>query len=351
MKSAFASLLLKWNKTTRQRSMPWRGEKDPYLIWLSEVILQQTRVEQGMPYFLRFKKKYPTVKHLALAKEDEVMKLWQGLGYYSRARHLHFTAQYIYRELKGKFPNTYTDIRKLKGVGDYTAAAIASFAFEENKAVVDGNVIRMLARVFGIKTPFDTTAGKKEFATIAQSLIDAEKPGIYNQAIMDFGSLVCLPQSPLCATCVFRKTCVAYNKDLIEDFPVRAKKTEIKNRYLNYLLFRNSKQLLVQKRNEKDIWKGLYELPLIETTKVTTSKSIEKEIKSRLNLAEFKLTERKAYTQMLSHRKIYFHFYEVEVADWASLKWDGAIKTPIRQICNYGFPKTIHLYLSQNSLL
>ncbi len=350
VKSAFSTLLLKWNKSSNQRSMPWKGEKDAYLIWLSEIILQQTRVEQGTPYFLRFKEKYPTVKHLALASEDEVMKLWQGLGYYSRARHLHYTAQYIFNELKGKFPETYEGIRRLKGIGDYTAAAIASFAFNEDRAVVDGNVIRVLARVFGIKTPFDTTAGKKEFATKAQSLIDEQKPGLYNQSIMDFGSLVCLPKNPLCSTCVFKQTCVAFDKGSVEDLPVRSKKTKIRNRYFTYLLFKNNKQVLIQKRNEKDIWKGMYELPLIETKKVTHRKDIEKEIKRKLSLDDFRVKEGSTYTQMLSHRKIHFHFYEVETADWSSVKWKGAEKVPIRQLVNYGFPKTIHLYLSQNSL-
>ncbi|HRG88435.1 MAG TPA: A/G-specific adenine glycosylase, partial [Chitinophagales bacterium] len=186
MKTPFTSLLITWNKQKNTRQMPWKGEKDPYLIWLSEIILQQTRVEQGLPYFLRFKQKYPTVKHLALAPEDDVMKLWQGLGYYSRARNLHETAKNIYHNLGGEFPDRFDELVKLKGVGAYTAAAIASFAFGEPKAVVDGNVIRVLARVFGISTAFDTTAGKKEFAAVAQQLIDTKQPAAYNQAIMDF---------------------------------------------------------------------------------------------------------------------------------------------------------------------
>lgn len=330
--------------------MPWRGEKNPYYIWLSEVILQQTRVEQGLPYFEAFKKAFPAVKQLADAEEDKVMKLWQGLGYYSRARNLHFTAKHIAYERKGKFPSTFEDLKKLKGVGDYTAAAIASFAFNEKRAVVDGNVIRVLARVFGIETPFDTTDGKKRFAQLAQELIDAKQPGVYNQAIMDFGSQVCVPQKPLCSECPLQKICFAYEKELVADLPVRSKKTEIKHRYFNYLLVKSRSEILIQKRTGKDIWAGLYQLPLIETVQ-PLKKNAEGEIARFLTTKELRVSNRTEFTQMLSHRKIHFSFFDVEPANFANLSIEGAEKVKLKDLHRYAFPRTIHLYLVQNSLL
>ena len=211
--SFFTSTLLQWARTI-ERAMPWKGEKNPYLIWLSEIILQQTRVEQGTAYFLRFKENYPSLIDLANAPQDEVLKLWEGLGYYSRARNLHFTAKYIRDELDGVFPSDYGDILKLKGVGTYTAAAIASFAYDLPYAVVDGNVYRVLSRVFGIQTAIDSTAGKKEFAALAQALLDKKKAAIYNQAIMDFGASQCVPKKPNCSECPMKKHCVAHQKDL-----------------------------------------------------------------------------------------------------------------------------------------
>lgn len=330
--------------------MPWRGEKNPYYIWLSEVILQQTRVEQGLPYFEAFKKAFPTVKRLADAEEDKVMKLWQGLGYYSRARNLHFTAKHIAYERKGNFPSCFEELKKLKGVGDYTAAAIASFAFDEKRAVVDGNVIRVLARVFGIETPFDTTEGKKRFAQLAQELIDEKQPGVYNQAIMDFGSQVCVPHKPLCADCPLQKICFAKEKELVNDLPVRAKKTDIKHRYFNYLLIRSRNEILIQKRTGKDIWAGLYQLPLIESTQ-PLKKNVEKEITRYMAIRELKVNNRTDLTQMLSHRKIHFSFFETEVANFGSLNIEGVEKVKLKDLHQYAFPRTLHLYLKQKSLL
>lgn len=330
--------------------MPWKGEKNPYYIWLSEVILQQTRVEQGLPYFEKFKKEFPTVQGLANAPEDKVMKLWQGLGYYSRARNLHFTAKYVANELKGTFPPTFDELRKLKGVGDYTAAAIASFAYNEKRAVVDGNVIRVLSRVFGIQTPFDTTAGKKEFSALAQKLIDDKRPGIYNQAIMDFGSLVCTPQKPLCEGCPFQRTCVAYNKDMVAELPVRANRTVIKQRYFNYLLIKTDKEILIQKREGKDIWAGLYQLPLLETEKPLT-RNLQKAVAVFLDTTGLTIGERYTETQMLSHRKIHFNFLVVDVADFKKLKLPDTERVKLGKLAEYAFPRTIHLYLKQNSLL
>ncbi len=350
MKNNFASLLLKWHKEENTREMPWKGEKNPYYIWLSEIILQQTRVEQGLPYFLRFKKKYPIIKHLANAKEDEVMKLWQGLGYYSRARNLHETAKNINQNFKGKFPNTFDELKKLKGVGDYTAAAIASFAFGENKAVVDGNVIRVLARVFGIETAFDTTEGKKRFAQLAQELIDKKKPATYNQAIMDFGGVVCSPKNPKCDECPFNKICVAKNHELIEQLPYREKRTKITNRYCNYLLIKSDKEILIQKRTGNDIWKNLYELPMIETTK-PLKKGFAEAVAKYLSTKQFSIeSHSKEIAQMLSHRKIHFRFIEVELKDFKSFSLQGAQKVKLKSLAKFAFPKTLHLYLEQKSL-
>ncbi len=331
--------------------MPWKGEKNPYYIWLSEIVLQQTRVEQGLPYFLRFKTKYPTVKHLAAAKEDEVMKLWQGLGYYSRARNLHETAKYVQQNLQGKFPNSFDELKKLKGVGEYTASAIASFAFGERKAVVDGNVIRVLSRVFGIETAFDSTEGKKQFALLAQELIDAKNPGAYNQAIMDFGATVCLPQNPQCEKCPFEKICIANKEDRIEALPNRAKRTKITSRYFNYLVIKNEKEIFIRKRTGNDIWKNLYELPMIETSK-PVKKDFSKAISDFLGTEKFSvLVFSKEISQMLSHRKIHFRFAHIEAENFTSLRLPGAKRVKIKSLRQLAFPKTIHLHLLEKSLL
>lgn len=350
-KSGFSKILLSWNRTANVREMPWKGEKNPYYIWLSEIILQQTRVEQGMPYFMRFKAKYPSVRHLAEAGEDEVMKLWQGLGYYSRARNLHETAKNIHTNLKGKFPDTFDEIVKLKGVGNYTAAAISSFAFGEKRAVVDGNVIRVLARVFGIYTPFDTTSGKKQFAELAQQLIDEKAPGEYNQAIMDFGAVVCTPQNPRCETCPFNKACVAYIEGKTDILPVREKRTKISSRYFNYLLIRNEKEILLEKRAGKDIWQNLYQLPLIETSK-PLKKNFHPLIADFLSTGDFTISEySKEICQILSHRKIHFRFIELEMKRFPALKIKGVQKVKLKDLPNFAFPRTINLYLTEKSLL
>ena len=222
-KHFFTKNLMAWF-ATNHRPMPWKGEKNPYLIWLSEIILQQTRVEQGLPYFLKFKENYPTVTDLANAPEDEVMRMWQGLGYYSRARNLHFTAKHIAYDLNGVFPKTYVEILKLKGVGTYTAAAIASFAYDLPNAVVDGNVYRVLARYFGIETPIDSTIGKKEFTKLAYELLDNKRPADYNQAIMDFGATQCKPKKPNCINCPLNQKCIGFNTQKIDTLPIKTKK-------------------------------------------------------------------------------------------------------------------------------
>ncbi len=268
----FSAKLLNW-ASQNLRPMPWKGETDPYKIWLSEIILQQTRVEQGLPYYERFVQNYPTVTDLADAPADEVMRLWQGLGYYSRARNLQNAAQMIRDEFQGVFPVKYNDIRALKGVGDYTAAAIASFAYNLPFAVVDGNVYRVLARIFGVFTPIDTSKGKKEFAILAQNLLDKNQSALYNQAIIDFGATHCTPQNPKCGECPFQKNCKAYeinaktNCDSIKILPVKSKKLVIKHRFFHYFYFGENQKIWIQKRTEKDIWQELWQLPLHETAR------------------------------------------------------------------------------------
>lgn len=351
MKKSFAALLLKWYAAENHRPMPWKGEKNAYLIWLSEIILQQTRVEQGLPYFLKFKKNFSTIKKLANASEDEVLHLWQGLGYYSRARNLHLTAKNIHQNYGGRFPSTFQELKKLKGIGDYTAAAIGSFAFGQKYAVVDGNVIRVLARHYGIKTAFDTTTGKKEFAALAQQLIDESNPALYNQAIMDFGSQVCLPQKPHCSSCPFSSTCFAYNNRQITLLPYRAKRNKVTNRYFNYILLTDGNEIFLQKRTGNDIWKNLYQLPLSEE-KNRFNTNLRQTVKKATGLSSFKITGQPILiTQLLSHRKIHFRFITISVATFGQTHLPACVKVKRQQLSRYAFPKTIRLVLEQNSLL
>jgi len=232
----FSNTLIYWYLQTK-RDLPWRKTRDPYLVWLSEIILQQTRVSQGMSYYLTFSSIFPTVEDLANAEESKVLKMWQGLGYYSRARNLHFTAKYVSNELSGVFPTSYKELIKLKGIGDYTASAISSICFDEPAAVVDGNVYRVLSRFFKIETPINSTKGIKEFKDLAQSLLDATKPGVYNQAIMDFGALQCKPKSPNCYECPMSTNCIAFENKLVKQLPIKEKKLKIKKKYFNFFVF------------------------------------------------------------------------------------------------------------------
>jgi A/G-specific adenine glycosylase len=346
----FSSTLLDWNRQSNDRQMPWKGEKDPYLVWLSEIILQQTRVEQGLPYFLRFKETYPTVKHLADAPEDDVMRLWQGLGYYSRARNLHWTAKHIATELKGVFPSTYHDIKLLKGIGPYTAAAIASFIFGERQAVVDGNVIRVLARIYGIDKPFDTTEGKKAFSELAQKLISDEHPGEYNQAIMDFGATICVPANPKCEICPFEDKCIAYKENRQEELPFKSKRIVKKERFFYYLVLKNSKEIIISKRGAGDIWQGLYELPMIESD-APIRKNLNKAVSDFLGYKVKIDSYSQPYTQQLTHQTIQSVFIFPQDTDVQNTHIEGAIKAPLKKLHTFGFPKVVHLFLVENSLL
>ena len=261
----FSNKLITWYLQNK-RILPWRENILPYHIWLSEIMLQQTRVDQGLPYFLKFIETFPTVQELAQADENQVLKLWQGLGYYSRARNLHFTAKYITYNLNGIFPNTYNDLIKLKGVGDYTASAISSICFNEPKAVVDGNVYRVLARYFEIDTPINSSAGIKEFKELSQELIPSDNPGDYNQAIMELGATVCKPQNPNCEKCVLNDGCLALKNNQQKKLPVKDRKVTVKTMYLNYLVVVSEDfKTIIQKRKGKGIWQNLYQFPLIET--------------------------------------------------------------------------------------
>ncbi len=329
----FSNQLIYWY-LQNDRDLPWRKTKNPYFIWLSEIMLQQTRVNQGLSYYLSFTKEFPTVFDLANASESKVLKLWQGLGYYSRARNLHFSAKLIANELNGIFPNTYTEIKNLKGVGDYTASAISSICFDEAQAVVDGNVYRVLARYFGIATPINSTKGIKEFKQLAQSLIDASQPGTYNQAIMDFGALHCKPQNPLCDSCSFNTSCVALKEKTIKELPVKEKKIKVKKRFFNYLVFiSEDHKTLFSERTGKGIWQGLFEFPLIET-----EKSIHfEELKTNpefVNLAEssieVSLFNEKEIIHKLSHRHLYTKFWIVkaDMGAESGIAWNTIEKYP-----------------------
>ncbi len=312
----FSKKLIFWYLENK-RIMPWRETSDPYHIWLSEIMLQQTRVAQGLPYYLSFTTEFPTVFDLAKASEEKVLKLWQGLGYYSRARNLHTTAKYIADELNGVFPNNYIDLLKLKGVGDYTASAIASICFKEPVPVVDGNVYRVLSRYFGIHTPINSTIGIKEFKKLAIELMDHEEPSSYNQAIMEFGALQCKPQNPDCSFCILNESCVALQKQEIKELPVKLKKLKIKKRYFNYLVFIvKGEKTVIRKREGKGIWQNLYEFPLIETEKESTIKELlSSEILTSIGIRESELTLFNEETKIhkLSHQHLYTKFYILEM--------------------------------------
>ena len=353
VQSFFRKQLLEWY-AEHKRPLPWKGEKDPYLIWLSEIILQQTRVEQGTPYFKRFRAHYPTVHHLAAAAEDEIMKHWEGLGYYSRARNLHQAAKYISQKLAGKFPDQYDNILALKGVGPYTAAAIASFAYNLPHAVVDGNVYRVLARFFAIDTPIDSTPGKKLFNELAQFLLDDLQAGKYNQAIMDFGATHCRPKLPKCAICKLQSQCQAYQKNEVEQFPIKSKKIKKRQRFFNFLLLNNGNRLFIQKRKEKDIWQNLYEFPLIESPALIDR--LENMIQTPLwqqllGTSPYTITSiSKPFHQVLTHQKIAAVFWEVEITEQLLENTLPLLAIERKNLDKFAFPKIIDWYLRENSL-
>ena len=341
----FSEILINWYRE-HKRELPWRESSDPYLIWISEIILQQTRVVQGYDYFIRFIKRFPDVTSLAEADEDEVMKFWQGLGYYSRARNLHAAA----RSMNGVFPKTYPEVLALKGVGEYTAAAICSFAYNMPYAVVDGNVYRVLSRYLGIETPIDSTEGKKLFASLAGELLDKSRPAVYNQAIMDFGAIQCTPQNPACLFCPLAGSCMALSKSMVAQLPVKQHKTKTTERFLNYIYVRAGACTFINKRTGNDIWKNLFELPLIETASSVTEEEL-------LALPEFiKLFDKEEVPvvrsicrnvkHVLSHRVLYANFYEVVLPE-KTKSFSSYLKIKTSELEQYAVPKLIHAFLEK----
>ena len=343
---SFSPILLKWNKEKNDRQMPWKGEKDPYKIWLSEVILQQTRVEQGLKYYEKFITAFPDVHQLANAHERSIYKCWEGLGYYTRCKNLIVTAQNVSKNLKGRFPDNYDEIKKLKGIGPYTAAAIASFAFNEQRAVVDGNVFRVLARIFGIEEPIDSTKGKKAFNALAGKLLDKKNPALYNQAIMDFGAVVCKPV-PICEQCPFKQKCEAFLNDKIFSLPVKGKKVLIKRRWFNYVLLEYKEKFAVRQRQAKDIWHNLFEFLLVESGKEFDEKEIVKEAKKKkwigANSYEIEYVS-PVCKQQLSHQLIKGRFTKLKLHRKPELPPD-ILWIRKKELKKYAFPMFINQHL------
>ena len=347
----FSSTLLHWNDTMNTRQMPWKGEKDPYKIWISEIILQQTRVQQGLGYYERFVQTFPDIKSLAGAPEQQVYKLWQGLGYYSRCKNLIATAKFIHEDLGGKFPEKFEHILSLKGIGNYTASAIASFAFNLPYAVLDGNVSRVLSRFFGKEIPVNTTEGKKFYASFSQFLLDKKSPASYNQAIMDFGATVCKPALPLCFECPLKIECVAFLKNKVNDLPFNTKVIKQKERFFNYLVIENKKRIYVAKRTGKDIWQNLYEFVLIETKTWVNDKDIlnNQELLSFLDQEDFTvLAVSQKISQKLTHQLINGRFIHVETKKPLSIKTHFPANQ--EQLKTLPFPKFIASYLTDKNV-
>lgn len=328
-----------------KRDLPWRNTTDPYAIWLSEIMLQQTRVAQGLPYFERFIAAFPTVFDLAQADEEHILKLWQGLGYYSRARNMHKTAQIVVEEHNGVFPNTYAALLQLKGIGAYTAAAIASFAYHEKVAVVDGNVFRVIARYLNVTTDIALATAKKEFTLLASELMENKDAALFNQAIMEFGALQCVPKNPNCSTCILNESCAALQLKKVSELPVKTKKTKVRDRFLNYLIFEDRNQnTLLRKRTEKGIWHNLYEFPVIETEKEESYSVITEQILhlfSDVEIDSVSFYDEKILHK-LSHQNLNLRFFKIKT----SQKLDNAL--PINTINQYPFPIVLIKFIEKH---
>lgn len=326
------------------RDLPWRRTKDPYLVWLSEIILQQTRVDQGMSYYLDFASAYPRVQELAAATETEVLKRWQGLGYYSRARNLHHSARYVVSEMDGKFPASYAELIKLKGVGDYTASAIASICSGQACAVVDGNVYRLLSRVFGIDTPINSTAGKKVFKELAQTLIDEDRPGDFNQAMMEFGARHCVPSNPDCSSCIFVQDCLAFSSGKVKELPVKKPKAAPVRRYMYFLVLTAQDGNTFLEKRTRGIWRHLYQFPLVESDSPMSLEALKgtdvfKEHTSQGSVQlEWYATH--PVTHKLSHRDLHIHYC---IARPVSIQRGGI---PISTVADYPVPVVLERFIS-----
>ena len=357
MKEFFAPTLLRWYDQNK-RELPWRQTQDPYRIWISEIILQQTRVAQGWAYFLRFIERFPDLQTLALAQEDEVLLLWQGLGYYSRARNLYAAARIIYTQHQGHFPTPWEAVRALPGIGEYTASAICSFAYGQPTAVVDGNVYRVLGRLFGVDTPIDSTAGKKKFAQLANSLISHQRPGDYNQAIMDFGATACTPQKPVCQNqrtlCPFAERCQALALNQVDDLPVKTKKTTVKTRYFHYLHLRKEGVSWLYKRTQDDIWRHLYEFPVIESDTLLSEQEMLEHPLVREWLQSAGKIQPVQHTAMprhqLSHQHIHATFFEWKIekipSEWTS-EGNSWVAVPENEPIQFPISRLMETYLAK----
>lgn len=350
VKKAFVKGLLNWNEKSNQRSMPWKGIKDPYKIWLSEIILQQTRVDQGLKFYEKFINSFPNIQALAGAPEQQVYKLWEGLGYYSRCKNLINTARFIATELQGVFPNTYTNILQLKGIGPYTAAAIASFAYNLPYAVLDGNVFRVLSRILAISTPIDSTAGKKLFSTLAQQLLPTQQPAAYNQAIMDFGATICKPV-PECRICFFNNQCKAFLQNQQQALPLKSKKLKVKERWFYYVVLQYQNTVAIRQRTTKDVWNNLYEFLLFETKEAITNEEVLALLNHQYNLQPKDytlLTVTPRTPQKLSHQLIHFSFTTIELKQQVQIK--DFVWVDKGKLFEYPFPKTLLQHVNDAAL-
>lgn len=337
-----SDILLHWF-AREGRDLPWRRTRDPYRIWLSEVILQQTRVAQGMEYYLRFTERFPDVGALAAAPEDEVLKLWQGLGYYSRARNLHAAARQVVEQFDWVFPRTFAEVRSLRGVGDYTAAAVCSIAYDAPCAVLDGNVYRVLSRLFDIDIPIDTAAGKRAFAQLAQSQLDAARPGLYNQAVMDFGALQCTPAQPHCGDCPLAGRCLALAAGTVSARPVKQGRAKVRDRWFNYLHITCGGETLLRRREGGDIWQGLYEFPLVETASAVdfTELATTEAFRELLCNADWRLVRSVAMPRhQLSHQTLHALFHRIECGVMPAFP-----AVPTASLGDYAVPRLIDRYL------
>jgi A/G-specific adenine glycosylase len=342
----FTSKLNSWYSKNK-RPLPWRKNKEPYRVWLSEIILQQTRIDQGKPYFERFVQAYPDVIALANASEDDILKLWQGLGYYSRARNLHKAAKQVATDFQGKFPNNYKALLQLKGVGPYSAAAIASICFDEPVPVVDGNVFRFLGRFFGIEEPIDSARGKNAFFNQASGLIDKNHPGDFNQAMMEFGATVCTPRNPLCATCPFREDCKAFNTDRVSHFPVKSRKTKVTRLHIHYFVVPSAKGFVLQQRPSRGIWANLYEFPSIASEKPLSENELSEKV-LQLGLPDLSMAQKtESVEHLLSHRKITAYFWRYADAYTLSENFETVSEDAISQ---FAVPKLLENYINSHIL-
>lgn len=342
---SFSDEILHWYQSNK-RSLPWRDTHDAYVIWLSEIILQQTRVEQGMPYFHRFLEKYPDVKSFAAAGEEEILKLWQGLGYYSRGRNMLKTARLVSEYYNNAFPTSYNELIKLKGIGEYTAAAIASFSADEPKAVVDGNVYRVLARYFGIDEPIDSPKGKKLFQQTANDVLNLQHPGQHNQAMMEFGATLCKPKNPSCQICPVRGGCYAYLNNAIDKLPVKQGKVKVRERYFNYFLITDGENLLINKRGENDIWANMYDLPMLEDIHMAPPEALFNQQETieyfgpDIKISAISPVKR----HILTHQRLFVRFITLQHKP-AKLK-PGWTYIPVKSLSLLALPKVIFVFLN-----